>query len=138
MGAGFRGHGGPEVQVFALAPYLCSVFRAHGSAHGVSTTHIDDILGCGQGDVLHSAQGCLGPRFGDSKVQDQKVVNVGMESTEAADLPAQLPQNEFADALKPIPTSSELRSSRQGPLSMGGLRMRQCKLGELRVLTTAS
>ena len=51
---------------------------------------------------------------------------------------AQLTQENFADLLKPFPTSSELRDSRQRPLSMGTVRLRQCKLGGLGRLAAAS
>ena len=61
-----------------------------------------------------------------------------MELPEAGDFSIQLAQENFTEALQRIPATPGLLASRQLPLSMGEIRMRQRQLGGLCWLATAS
>ena len=80
----------------------------------------------------------LGRRFGDLKVQEKNFVHAGMELTQDDDLSVKLTQEKFMDALNPTPITPSLRASHQRPLSMDEIRMRERKLGELRLLAAVS
>ena len=60
-------------------PCLFFVFRKTGSAVGAFTTHIDDILGCGEPGVMDGIRTFLELRFGELKSQEGNFVHVGME-----------------------------------------------------------
>ena len=49
-----------------------------------------------------------------------------------------LTQDEFAQNLKPLPASPQLWAVRQKTLAIAAIKLRQCKLGELCWLATAS
>ena len=70
---------GLRCEASALDPCLFFVFRAKDGAVGVFTTHFDDILGCGESDVLAKMCILLGRRFGALKLQEFPYVHVGME-----------------------------------------------------------
>ena len=72
------------------------------------------------------------------KVQEKSPVHAGMEMSQSNDFSVQLAHGDFANALKPMPTTPELRASRQRPLSIEEVRIRECRLGELRWLATDS
>ena len=60
-------------------PCLFYIFNGNGPAVGVFTTHIDDILGCGEPGVMDKLRQFLELRFGKLKVQEKQFVHVGME-----------------------------------------------------------
>ena len=68
----------------------------------------------------------------------ESFVLVGTELPQAGDFSVQLTRGSSTDALKPILTSPTRRASRQRPLSLEEVRMRQCKLGAFRRLAPAS
>ena len=112
-------------------PCLFFVYRGNGSAVGVFTTHIDDILGCGEDEVMTKLREFLEIRFGELKVQESKFVHVGMELEQDATFSATLTQKEFTENLKPLGTSPKFWAARQQRLSPEDVKLRQCKLGEL-------
>ena len=59
-------------------------------------------------------------------------MHVGMEVAQVKDFPATSTQEDFTKNLKLLPTSPELRAGRKNPLSMDYIKLRPCKLGELR------
>ena len=63
---------------------------------------------------------------------------VGMELPQENDSSVTFNQEEFTKDLKPIPTSPGLWASSQRPLSSEEIKLRECKLGELCWLATAS
>ena len=60
---------------------LSFVFKGKGPAVGASTTHIDDILGCGEPGVMEKLRQFSELRFGEFKLQEKQFVHVGMELT---------------------------------------------------------
>ena len=49
------------------------------------TTHIDDILGCGEPDGLPKSREYLERRLGELKLQESLLVHVGMDLVQADD-----------------------------------------------------
>ena len=117
---------------------LCFPFRAEGVAVGTLTINADDVLGCDEPGVLHKVRRDFGNRFRAVEVQEKLLVRPGMEMRQDNDFPVKLPQESSADSPRPIPTSSGLWASLRRPLSMDGLRMYQCKVGDSRLLATVS
>ena len=105
---------------------------------GAFATHIDDILGCGEPDVLPKIRGFSEQRFGAMKLQENSFVRVGVELNQEANFSVTLTQEEFAKNLQPVGTSPELWAARQKLLSPEDVKLRQCKLGELCWLATVS
>ena len=60
-------------------PCLFFAFRGNGPAVGAFTTHIDDILGCGEPGVMEKLRQFLELRFGELKLQEKHFVQVGTE-----------------------------------------------------------
>ena len=96
---------GLKFRVSTFGPRLYFVSRANGGAVGVSTTHIDDIAGCGLRALSHSVRKYVERRVGDLKVRKEKFAHVRLELNQAADFWAQLTSEQFADAPNPIPTA---------------------------------
>ena len=71
-------------QASAFDPCLFVVFRSQGQAVGVFTAHIDDILGCGEPDVLPKIRGFPEQRFGTMKLQRNSFARVGTELKQGA------------------------------------------------------
>ena len=65
-------------------------------------------------------------------------MRVGIKVYRPADSSAQSTRGDFTDAPKPIRTTLESRASRQRPPLMEGVRMCQCRPGELCRLATVS
>ena len=93
------------------------VFRGHGGAAGALSARIDDVLGCGRPVAFFNAHKFPGSRFECLAVQELSFVRVGVDVFRANDFSTQLTQENFTNALKPIPTSSTLWASRQRHLS---------------------
>ena len=129
---------GLRFETSKLDPCLYTVFTADSEAVGIFSTHIDDILGCGAPGVLERTRKYLEHRFGALKVQERTFVHVGMELTQVLDFSVTLTQKEFTSRLQPLETSPALWKRRQGPLSDEEKLLRQCKMGELCWLSTAS
>ena len=94
-------------------PCLFFIIRCTGSAAGAFITHIDDILGCGEPDVLPKIRGSSGQRFGELKLRESPFANVGMELAQESDHSAALTQDESAQNLKPLPSTPQLWAARQ-------------------------
>ena len=58
-------------QASTFDPCLFFVLRDDGQAVGALTTHIDDILGCGEPDVLAKIRNFPGARFGELTLQEE-------------------------------------------------------------------
>ena len=129
---------GPRRQLSTVGPCLFFIFRNTGSAACAFTTRIDDILGCGEPDVLPKIRDFPERRFGGLKLQESSFAHVSMELVQAADFPVTLTQGEIAQSLKPFPTSPQFWSARQTMSSLEDMKLRQCKLGELHWLATVS
>ena len=94
----------------AFDPCPFFVFRDQGREVGAFATHIDDILGCGEPDVLPKIRRSSGQRFGAMKLQETSFVHVGVELNQNANFSAALKQEEFAKDIQPLGTSPELRA----------------------------
>ena len=122
---------GLRFQASTFDPYLFFVFRATGSAAGAFATHIDDIPGCGEPDVLAKMRICPEQRFGALKLQEPSFVHVGMELAQDAVFSATLAQCDFAKNSQPIPTTPKPLAARQKLLFPEEVHLCRCKLGEL-------
>ena len=120
-----------KFQVSSLGPCLYFIFRKSGGGPGAIATHIYNILECGEPDVLPRACHFPGHRFGALKVQEKSFVLEGVEASQANDFSAQLAQAEFTKGLKPIRASPDLWAARRRPLSLGEIKVCQCRLGGL-------
>ena len=70
--------------------------------------------------------------------QEGKLVHVGMEFAQEKDLSATLTRVDFGKNVRLLPTSLELWADRKETLSMEYIKLRQCKMGELRGIATVS
>ena len=102
------------------------------------TTHTDDILGCGEYDIMAKMHIFLGQRFGELKSQESSFVLVGMELVQDITFSVTLTRGDFAKDLPPSPTTSKLWAARHLLMSPEDVHLRQCKLGELCWLATVS
>ena len=66
-----------KFQASSFGPFRYSIFREGSGALGADTTRIGEITGRCEPDIPSKVRGFLGRRFGDLKVQEQSVVNVG-------------------------------------------------------------
>ena len=107
------------------------VFRKSGWAVGAATTHIEDILECGEPDLLLKVRRFLGNCFSKLKVQGESCAHGGVELAQEGDFSVTSTQEDFTKILKFLATSPTLRAGRGGPASMDDTKMRQCKLGVL-------
>ena len=74
---------------------------------GVFTTHNGDILGRGEPDALPKIRGLTEQRFGETKLQENSFVRVGMELGQAAHFCVTLTQADFTGNPQPLGTSPE-------------------------------
>ena len=72
------------------------------------------------------------------KVQEGSFVHVGMELAQEKDSSVTLTQEDFTRNLTPLPTRPALWAGRKKPLATDYIKLRQCKLGELRWVATVS
>ena len=72
------------------------------------------------------------------ELQENSFAHVGMELSQEANFSVTLTQEEFTMNLQPVGTSPELWAARQKLLPPEDAKVRQCKLGELCWLATAS
>ena len=127
-----------RAEVSKFGHCLFFVFRRSGLAVGVITTHIDDLLGCGERDILQKMGKFLSTRFGPAKVQRDNFTHIGMDVLQKNDGSAEIAQKTFTDLLCPIATSPSLWRDRNRALSDEELQTCQSKLGELCWLATVS
>ena len=96
------------------------------------------MLGCGEPDLLLRARCFLGRRVGKLKVEEESFAQAGAAPAREKDFPAAWTEEDFTNNLNPPPTSPELWAGREEPLSSDEIKLRQCKLGELRWVATES
>ena len=127
-----------RLEVSKFDPCLFFVFRGSGPAVGVMTSHIDDLLGCGEQDILAKMEKFLAGRFGPVKIQKDDFQHLGMDIVQKLDGSVEVSQKNFTDLLSPIETSPSLWKDRNRPLDDEELQVCQSKLGELCWLATVS
>ena len=126
---------------FAASPFgPCAnfVYRKSLTDAGVIATHIDDISGRGEPDLLSKVQGFSEKRFRKLEVQEGSIVHVGMGLAQEKDSSATLIQADFARNLELLPTPPALWAGPEEHSSTEYIKSRQCKLGELRRVATVS
>ena len=114
------------------------VFRRNGFSAGVITTHIDDLPGRGEQDILQKMGKFLSSRFGPVKAQQDNFTHMGVEVLQKKDGSAEVTQKTFSDLLCPIATSASLWRDRNRPLNDEEPQICRSKLGELFWLATVS
>ena len=112
------------------------IFRRTGGAAGAIGARVDDILGCGEPDVLPKVRRFSAPRFGGLYVQEKSFAHVGAGLPQATDFSAQSAQKGFAGGLNVTPTSPELWAARRRLPATEEIKICQCNLGVLRGLAT--
>ena len=106
-----------------FGPRMFFVYRKWGAAVGAIATHIDDVSGRGEPDLL------LEERLGNLAAEEGSFAHVGMALSQEEEFPATLTQADSAKNPKPLPTSSASRAGREESLSMDFIKLRQCKSG---------
>ena len=114
------------------------VYKGEKEAAGISSSHIDYILGCVASGVLDPTRHFPEQRFSPLEVLGNTFVHVGMELLQKADFSVTLTQAEVARQSELLDSSSAFWKRRQRPLSDEEKLLRQCKMGELRWLATVS
>ena len=127
---------GLRTEVFSFGPIAYCVFRKSGKAARVTPTHIDDISGRGEPDLLLKALGFSEKRVGELNVQEGSFARVGAELAQGQDFSATLALADIVKNVKLLPTSPALWEGREESLSTDYAELRQCKLGELRWVAT--
>ena len=95
------------------------------------TTHIYDILGFGEPDLLQKARRLFDKRLGKSKAQEGFFDHVGRELPQEKGFSVTLTQEDFAENLMLLSTPPALWGGRKSPMPMDYAKLRQCKMGEL-------
>ena len=91
---------GLRFEVSSFDRWLHFVYRKLGSAVGAITTHIDDLLGCGEDGLLVKVRGYSEKRFGKLEVQEGSCVHVGVELAQEKDFSVTLTQADFTKNMK--------------------------------------
>ena len=97
---------GLRFEVLSSGPFPCFVFRMAGG--GAISTHIDDILGCGEPGVLSETQKFPTPRFERPEVREQFSAHVGMELTHEDIRAVSQAHEAFTENLEAILATPEL------------------------------
>ena len=100
-------------RVSTSGPCLFFVFRDSGHAAGVFTSHIDDIFGRGEPEVLTQLRHYLERRFAGLKLQESSFLHVGAELAQDKVFSAALTQGEFTRHSQPLPATRIFWASRQ-------------------------
>ena len=100
-------------EVSPFNPRPCYMFRKSGGDAGAIATRAGDILGFGEPDSLLKARRFSAERFGKLEAQGEPFVHAGMELAQGKDFSVTLTQEDFAQNLKPLPTSPELWAGRE-------------------------
>ena len=98
---------------------------------GATTTHIDDILGCGESGTMANLRAYLAKRCGAMKIQDTTCTHVGAEISQSQDFPFGIAQEVFAGDLQLLLTATELWNRRQRNLDPEEVLTCQCELGDV-------
>ena len=120
-----------------MAPSEFAVCRGTGGASGVPFAHTDDVLGCGEADILPGRVNFRGAARGAWRASGS-LAHRGAEEPHANDFSTQSAQENLTNAPEPIATTPDIWASRLRPLSIKEVLIRLCKLGGLRLSTTAS
>ena len=129
---------GPRSEASSFDPCLHFVYRKSGPAIGAPTTYIDGILGRGEADVSSKSRIFLEKSFGKLEVQEGSFVHVGMELAQEKDPSATSTRADFTKHMELLPTPPSLWARGKELLSRDYVKLRQCKLGELRRVATVS
>ena len=97
----------------------------------MAATQIDDVLGCGEPDLLLKVRCFRGKRKGKLEVQEKSFAQVGEEVAQEEDFSATLTREGFKKKVEFLPMSPQSRTEREEPLPLDCTRMRQCKSGAL-------
>ena len=127
-----------RIEASKFHPCLFLVYRKGGLAVGVITTHIDDLLGCGEQDTLRRMEKFLSPRFVPVKVQKDNSTHTGRDVLRKDDGSVEITQKTITALLRPIATSPSLWRDRNRALSDEELQICQGNKGELCWLSTVS
>ena len=87
---------GLRCQAPTYDPRLFFVFRDQGQAVVAFATHIDDISGCGEPDVLTKDRYFSEQRSRTMKLQEDSFVHAGMEFAQDSTFSVTLTRGEFA------------------------------------------
>ena len=98
-------------------PCLSLAYCRSGLAVGGITTHIDDLLGCGEQDILQRMEKFLSARFGRVKEQKDTFTQIGLDVRQKDEGSVEIALKTFADLLRPIATSPTLWRDRYRALS---------------------
>ena len=120
------------IEASKLDPRLFPVYCRSGLSVGVMTTHIGDLLGCGDLDITQGMEKFFSTRFGQVKVQEDNFAHIGMDVLQKDDGSVEITRKPFTDLLRPVATSPSLW--RDGNRALGDEELQICpgKLGELR------
>ena len=89
------------------------------------------VLECGRPDNLPKIRDFPEQRFRKLELQEASFAHVGMEVARGSVFSVTPKQGEFAQNVKPLPTSPQLWAARQQPLSIEDTKPCQCKPVEL-------
>ena len=106
-------------------PCLFFIFRGTGGAVSEFTTHIGDIPGCGEPEVLPKVRDFSEERFVELKLQGSPFVRVGMDLAQGSDFSVTLAPDCSAGTSIPLPPSLPLWADQQKTLSVGDIKLRQ-------------
>ena len=76
-------------------------------------THVEDILGRGESNVLTEMRLSSDKCYGESELQESSFVYVGMAMARGKDFSVTLTQREVAKNLQPLPTTPKLWAARR-------------------------
>ena len=86
---------GFRFRVSSSHPRLFLLFRRDGGAVGAFATHMEDVLGCGEQDVLTKIRVFPENHFGTLKVRESPFVRVGVELSHEGNSLAKLTEDEL-------------------------------------------
>ena len=87
---------GLQYRASPFGPHFYFVYRKEGRSAGAFTTQIDDILGCGEQDVLSRTRTFLEARFRKLRLQEPSIAHVGMEASQADNYSVRFSQKDFS------------------------------------------
>ena len=76
---------GLRFEVSSFGPRMFPIHRKPGKAVRAIATHIGDIFGCGEPELVLVAPGFSGKRFGELEGQEGPFVHVGVEWAQRMD-----------------------------------------------------
>ena len=102
-----------------------------GGAVGAPTTHIDDILGCGERGVPSRLQTFLGSRLGEWELQESSFVHLGMDLRQASDYSVRSTKADFSSKLVLSESSPALWAARQQAAALWAARQQLLSPGDV-------